>query len=427
MRRSVPQCDKFVDLLHSPSAMKRAAVTVLVLLRHGLGLLIPRRGPLSRRAARATRDAFAELGPTYVKLAQLIASSPGLFPEVLADELRTLLDQAPPVPPGEIERLVRDDLGAPFARFDPVPLACASIAQVHAAELPDGTEVVVKVQRPGIRPLLAQDVRILGVLARIVERVSRTGRMASPVAVVEDFAETLERELDFVTEARSMDRYRADLAGRDGIRVPRVEWDLTTERVLTMERVHGHAIDDVRARGDRPEVFEAALRLGVLTWLEAALVHGFFHGDSHAGNLMVDGEGNLVILDFGICGELDDHTREILCRGLPALIMGGDYRTLATAVYELGAVLEPGDLDQSAADIAEIVGPILGQPLSEISYGEVLVDIVRIGTRYEVRLPRELVLVAKQLLYFERYAKLIAPDWNILADPTLLTALAPAA
>jgi len=154
--------------------------------------------------------------------------------------------------------------------------------------------------------------------------------------------------------------------------------------------------------------------------MEAALQHGFFHGDVHAGNLMLDTDGNIVFLDFGICGNLDDATRDIVRTGLPALLIDKDFQTVATAIYEMGAVLRPADLEQSARDIAEIVEPILGRPLSEISYGEVLIDIVRIGTRYEVRLPRELVLVAKQMLYFERYAKLMAPDWNILNDPDLI-------
>lgn len=134
---------------------------------------------------------------------------------------------------------------------------------------------------------------------------------------------------------------------------------------------------------------------------------------------MVDTDGNIVFLDFGICGTLDNTTRDIIRSGLPALLVQRDFHAVAEAIYQMGAVLGPADLDQSARDIAEIVEPVLDRPLSEISYGEVLVDIVRIGTRYEVRLPRELVLVAKQLLYFERYAKLIAPDWTILDDPEL--------
>ena len=362
-----------------------------------------------------------------MKLAQLIASSPGLFPEVLSDELRSLLDRVPPVPPADVEHVVRRELGAGpeevFARFDPIPLASASIAQVHTATLHDGSDVVVKVQRRGIRARVGADLRILAGAAQLLERISARGRMANPIAVVEDFAATLAHELNFVLEGRAMERFAENLnvfGANEGVRVPQVYWRYTTPRVLTMERIYGHSIDDTDAL--RATGFDLAelLKRGVRAWMEAALQHGFFHGDVHAGNLMVDTDGNIVFLDFGIVGQLDDRTKDIIRNGLPALLVEGDFAEVAKSIYDLGAVLKPVDLDQASADIAEIVEPILAKPLSEISYGEVLIDIVRIGTRYEVRLPRELVLVAKQMLYFERYAKLMAPDWNILDDPELI-------
>ena len=407
---------------------RRAGTTAAVLARRAAGVVRQRQsGPRAQVVARELRAAFAELGPTYVKLAQLIASSPGLFPEVLSDEFRSLLDRVPPIPAAQVEQTVAEELGAPaaeiYASFDPEPLASASIAQVHAAELTDGTEVVVKVQRPGIRDRLAADLQILLVLARLLERTSAKGRMANPVAVVDDFATTLSEELNFVVEARSMETFASNLRAygkNDDIRVPAVCWEFTTPRVLTMERVHGYKIDDLAALGATGWDLPGALKKGVRAWMEAALEHGFFHGDVHAGNLMLDTDGRVVFLDFGIVGRLDARTKGIIRTGLPALLVHGDFQAVAKAIYEMGAVLRPADLEQSSRDIAEIVEPILGKPLSEISYGQVLVDIVRIGTRYEVRLPRELVLVAKQMLYFERYAKLMAPDWNILNDPELI-------
>jgi len=407
---------------------RRAARTGVVLSRHG-ARFARRIGREDRGAAGANelRRAFEELGPTYVKLAQLIASSPGVFPDVLADEFRACLDEVPPVSASDVIDVITAELGAHpdelFARFERTPLASASIAQVHAAELLDGTDVVVKVQRPGITPFLRADLAILERLAVGLERVSSKGRMANPVAVVEDFATTLAQELNFVTEARSMERFATNLrafGANDGVRVPAVHWPLTTPRVLTMERIHGYKIDDLARLGATGWDLAGALKRGVRAWMEAALQHGFFHGDVHAGNLMLDTDGTIVFLDFGICGTLDDATRDIVRSGLPALLIDKDFKTVATAIYEMGAVLRPADLEQSARDIAEIVEPILGRPLSEISYGQVLIDIVRIGTRYEVRLPRELVLVAKQMLYFERYAKLMAPDWTILNDPELI-------
>ena len=410
------------------AVLRRAGRTGVVLARHSARFA--RRARHERRSAAAAneaRQAFEELGPTYVKLAQLIASSPGLFPDVLADEFRACLDQVPPVPIDDVIGVITSELGdhpdALYRSFDRTPLASASIAQVHAAELLDGTEVVVKVQRPGIGPRLRADLTILNRLAHVLERTSAKGRMANPVAVVEDFAATLSQELNFVVEARAMERFGANLRAygtNNGVRVPAVHWPLTAPRVLTMERIHGYKIDDLARLGATGWDLAGALKRGVRAWMEAALQHGFFHGDVHAGNLMLDTDGDIVFLDFGICGALDDATRDIVRTGLPALLIDKDFQAVATAIYEMGAVLRPADLEQSARDIAEIVEPILGRPLSEISYGQVLIDIVRIGTRYEVRLPRELVLVAKQMLYFERYAKLMAPDWAILNDPDLI-------
>ena len=407
----------------------RAAATGAVLVRHGARLVRRRREPTGRAqvAAEELRAAFAELGPTYVKLAQLVASSPGLFPQVLADEFRSLLDQVPPISYDAVSQVIVEELGATpedvFARFDEVPLASASIAQVHAARLTDGEEVVVKVQRPGIRARLEGDLRILMRIARLLERTSAKGRMANPIAVVEDFAATLTEELNFVSEGRAMEAFDQNLRAfgkNDDVRVPSVRWALTTPRVLTMERINGYKIDDLVELQATGWDLAGALKKGVRAWMEAALEHGYFHGDVHAGNLMLDTDGKVTFLDFGIMGRLDAKTKEIIRHGLPALLVHGDFKEVAKAIYEMGAVLNPADLDESARDIAEIVEPILGKPLSEISYGQILVDIVRIGTRYEVRLPRELVLVAKQMLYFERYAKLMAPDWNILDDPDLI-------
>ena len=410
-----------------PREARRALSTGRLLAR--AALQTARRGPQHRsaRGSAALRASFEELGPTYVKLAQLIASSPGLFPDVLADELRACLDSVPPVPYDDIVAVIDADLGAHhdhlFASFDRHPIASASIAQVHAATLYDGTEVVVKVQRPGIAGVVDSDLRILLKLAQGLDKVSAKGRMANPVAVVEDFATTLSEELNFIVEARAMERFGdllATSASGERVRVPSVHWELTSPRVLTMERIHGYKIDDLAALEAKGWDLAGSLKRGVRAWLEAALEHGFFHGDVHAGNLMLDTEGDIVFLDFGICGSFDDETRDIVRRGLPALLVSGDFEAVAQAIFDMGAVLNPVSLEESAKDIAQIVEPILGRPLSEISYGEVLIDIVKIGTRYEVRLPRELVLVAKQLLYFERYAKLMAPDWAILADPELL-------
>ena len=417
--------------VRSERELRRAASTLAILLRRALraGRLIAGGRPRSAVAARELRRAFEELGPTYVKFGQIIASSPGLFPDVLSEEFRACLDSVPPAPIDEIRRVIVEDLGGDpeglFEDFDLDPLASASIAQVHAARLKTGEDVVVKVQRPHIGDRLSADLRILRRVARLVALTS-TGRMANPVAVVDDFATTLAEELDFTLEGRYMEEFERNLhafGNNELVRVPKVHWDHTSPRVLTMERIHGYKIDDWSELVSTGWDLEELLKRGVRAWMEGALVHGLFHGDVHAGNLMVDAAGRVVFLDFGIMGRLDDHTREVIRRGLPALLINGDYQEVAKAVYEMGAILKPRDLEESSRDIAEIVKPLLGKPLGEISYGEMLVDIIRIGTRYDVRLPRELVLVSKQMLYFERYAKMAAPDWAIVGDPELISFL----
>ncbi|MGH9022559.1 MAG: ABC1 kinase family protein [Acidimicrobiia bacterium] len=408
--------------------LRRVGTTSRVVVRNAWPILRSRKAPdLTRRAAVAARRAFIELGPTYVKLAQVIGSSPGLFPEVLSDELRLLLDQVPPDSYESIAQVIREDLGASpsalYAELDPEPLASASVAQVHAARLHSGEQVVVKVQRPAIVERIRSDLRIMRLVARLLERSSAQGRMANPVAVIEDYATTLSEELNFVLEARSMEAFEANLrrfGDNQTIRVPAVDWPLTTPRVLTMERIWGYKLDDLPSLTAAGFDLPATLKRGVRAWMEGAFEHGLFHGDVHAGNLLIDTEGRGVFLDFGIMGRLDARVRRIMRRGVPALIAFGNFKEVAIALYRLGAAPAAANLDEAASAVAEVLGPLRDAPLSQISYGDLLADIVRVGLRFQIRLPRELVLIMKQFIYFERYAKLMAPDWNIMADPDIV-------
>lgn len=408
--------------------LARGAATARILGRHGLRLLVERapEQTVSARAATELREAFTELGPTYVKLAQLVASSPGLFPQVLAEELRGLLDNAPPVPGSEVRSVLLAELGAPpeelFATFDAEPLAAASIAQVHAATLLDGRDVVVKVQRPGIHDRVDADLQLLAQAARLLSRTS-LARFADTPGMVEDAAATLRGELNFVREARSMEHFgrllTADASTR-GVRVPAVEWPLTTARVLTMERIRGTVVDDLRL-ADAHDVVEL-LRRGVGAWLRELLRSGFFHADVHAGNLMVDDDGNVVFLDFGAVGQLPSAARAGLRDTLPALLFRSDYDSAARLLGELtGDTALP--FEAIAADLASTIAPQLAEPCP--SYGQLLISVLRVGARHGAAAPRDLVLVGKQLLYFERYVRLLAPDWSLLTDPLLADVLLP--
>ena len=370
-----------------------------------------------------------DLGPPFMKLSQLVASSPGLFPPPISEELRVLLDAAPPEPWDDIRRVVEEGLGAPvetlFASVEPEPLAAASIAQVHGATLHDGTRVVIKVRRPGVDRRFRTDLRLLRVIARLAARFSSYARVLNPVAIVDDVVVTLREELDFVREADSMERFSANLrafGSNEIIYVPKVHRELTCATVLTMERIDGIKVDDLLNLQLTGLDLTALLKAGVRAWIEAAVEHRFFHGDVHAGNLMLDGQGRVVFLDFGIMGELDEVTRDIVKRGVLALLYHRDFREVTECLAELGAHLGAENVDQekAAAAIGRLALPVLDKPISEIDYRDLFTRAVRGAARHGVQVPRSLVLLTKQILYFERYAKLVAPDYDILADTFLI-------
>lgn len=418
-----------------PTDAARLAEIVVVLARNGLVTVSRRGGALAVRPRRqapravavALRRSFADLGPTYVKFGQLVASSPGLFPAFLATEFRRLLDAVPPESPAKIRRVIERELGYGvdelFAMFDDAPVAAASVAQVHRAMLVDGTEVAVKVRRPNLRGRIEQDLRLLRVLASVLARAGALGETLNPTAIVDDLADTIRAELDFRGEAAAMAEFADNLACHESNErcvVPRPIEGMVAERVLVMTYVEGTPVDDgttLRAAGHD---LEDLVRSGVRAWLGGALEHGLFHGDVHAGNLFVTPAGEIAFLDFGIMGRLDDRTRLVLRRALPALLVDGDFATVVRAVFDLGAATEPVDLAQATADVRDLLEPIATKPLAEISYGELLGHILTVATRYHVVLPRELVLVVKQLLYFERYAKELAPNYRLLADQRIL-------
>lgn len=439
--RNDPGADRSptIDLRRlSPFDGGRLVEVLLTMARHGL-IAVVRRGPLlvihpgelaPQTMAVGLRHAFVDLGPTYVKLGQLIASSPGLFPGVLSDEFRKLLDSVPAQPADRIHAVIERDLGAPmgllFSRFDDEPVAAASIAQVHRAVLADGREVAVKIRRPQLRRTIERDLRLLKLLAGVLGRLGPLGAVANPQAIVDDFATTLRSELDFRNEAAALVRFSHNLRLNPSNRrvvVPRPIEGLATRRVVVMTYIDGTPIDDVDVLRRQGHDLEEVLRCLVRAWVESALVHGEFHGDVHAGNLMVTPAGEVAMLDFGIMGRLDERVRGVLRKTLPALVVERDFQLAVQGIFELGIADRVPDMASAAADVEALVTPLLERNLADISYGELFAQVVRVATRYHVRLPREFVLVVKQLVYFERYGKQLAPDYPILADPAVLSHL----
>ncbi len=379
--------------------------------------------PLTR--PRLLRLFFEDMGPTFLKFGQIIASSSGMFPDAYVKEFQKVLDRVRPFSFAEVQEILEAELGAERARqlvdIEPKPLASASIAQVHGAQLRDGTKVVLKVQRPGIAARTRADMKIMRFMARFVARFRQNAELANPVGVVEDFAKTLSEELDFSKEAANLDRFNEIMRelGHKNIRAPVPHHEFTTPRVLVMERFFGLRVDrfdEIRARGIDGET---KLVEGLRAWFQCVVFYGFFHGDVHAGNLMLLDDDDVGFLDFGIVGRFGEKERWQVTDYMIAFSTG-NYRRLAEIIVEMAGAPPKLDLEKFAADLGETYRPLLTLSFGEVNYAEFLPGIQRTATRHRMKMPNEFILITKQLLYFDRYAKSLAPKLNVFTDPRLV-------
>ncbi|WP_067478423.1 ABC1 kinase family protein [Nocardia amamiensis] len=388
------------------------------------------------RAGRRTRrevladgvvDAFERLGPMFVKLGQLIASSSGAFPRELSDACLRCLDDVPPFPAAAARRIVEQDLGRPideiFAEFDDVPLSAASVAQVHAGVLADGREAVVKVQRPGIARRMIVDLRAALVLAKLLERRSEHARIANAVGVVHDLYEVTVAELNFLVEADNQSRVRTNLGAfgdNTEVVVPEVYWELCGPRTIGMQRLRGVPLDQFDVVGAHADP-ELLIRRLVKVWLEGVTVHGLFHGDVHAGNLWLLQDGKLAMLDFGIVGTMSPPWRAMVRAMFYASAFDGDFTPVATALRELDLFAEQSSDDTAIGrQLAIVLGPILSGELARLDLKTITSALLDFGKRRGVAGPEQLILMGKQLGYFERYAVALAPGWQLGRDLYLL-------
>ena len=378
------------------------------------------RRPHSRAGiSRRLRRAFGRLGSSYVKLGQIISGGEGLFPDELVSEFKQLRDRVPPESFDDVRAVVEVDLGGRledlFASFDEVPIAAASIAQVHAARLVTGEEVVVKVQRPQVAQLFRDDIAALSWLApRLIGRIPVTA-LANPPALVELFAETVIEELDFRLEAENMLDIANVLArtGQRGIIVPRPHPTMVTRRVLVMERLRGFAYDDVESMHAAGIDTHAMLQAGLIASLEGALIFGVFHGDLHGGNIVVQPDGRTALFDFGITGRLDEPQRLAFLR---LLVLGttGDVRGQLAALRDLGAFPPDVDLDLVIADL-DLDGPV--KDPAQMSADELVREMREITKKllgYGARAPKELMLFVRTMMFLNSATAILAPDLDML-------------
>jgi ubiquinone biosynthesis protein len=389
----------------------------------GWALVERRRTRVESRAglSRRLRRAFEKLGPSYIKLGQILSSGEGLFPQELVDEFRLLRDRVPAESFDVVRRIIEEDLGRQldtvFASIDPVPLAAASIAQVHAARLRTGESVVIKVQRPTVADVVRRDLAAMSWLAPLLVGRIPVAALANPPALVELFAETIVEELDFRLEAQNMldvARVLAD-AGQKALVVPRPHPRLVTRRVLVMERLDGFRwgdADSMRAAGIDTE---AVLRAALIAFLEGALLHGVFHGDLHGGNLFVQPDGRVALVDFGITGRLTEVQRLALLR-LVMTASAADIPGQITALRDLGAL--PADTDVAAVivDLGLDRPPIDPTTLSAEELTTELKAITTALLGYGARMPKELMLYVKDMVFLDGAMASMAPNVDVLAE-----------
>jgi ubiquinone biosynthesis protein len=384
-----------------------------------------RRGGSASRAdlSRRLREAAERLGPTYIKLGQIISSGEGLFPEELVEEFKRCRDQVPPEPFHVVRRVVEHDLGQPlesvFSSFAREPLAAASIAQVHGARLLSGEDVVVKVQRPSVDRLVHSDLRVMAWLAPFLVGRIPIAALANPPALVELFAETITEELDFRLEAANMldvARIFAELDQR-GYVVPRPHPRLVTPRVLVMERLEGFSFDDVAGMRDAGVDTTAVVRTGMIGFMEGAMLYGVFHGDLHGGNLFVLPDSRVALLDFGITARFSPRKQNAFLRLIVGATMN-DLHGQVTALRDLGALPADTDVDAVIADLGLDRAPLDPTTLTpEEMVGEIQ-RVVKALLAYGARMPKELMLYIKNLVFLDGAIASLAPDLDIFAEIT---------
>jgi len=380
-----------------------------------------------RRASRGARLRLAleELGPIFVKFGQAVSTRRDLLPPDIADELAKLQDRVPPFPGAIARQLIEQAYGRAltevFASFEESPLAAASIAQVHAARLPGGAEVVVKVLRPGMRAMIERDLEVLHALADLAQRYSREGRRLRPRELVAEYQKTVLDELDLMREAANASQLKRNFAGSELLYVPEVYWDYCRNDVMVMERINGVPISDLaRLKAAGTNIRELAEN-GVRIFFTQVFRHNFFHADMHPGNIFVlvddPRRPRYAAVDFGIVGTLDPRDQHYLAENFMA-VFERDYRRVAQLHLESGWVPPGTRIDEMESAVRTVCEPILDRPLKDISFGRILLRLFEISRRFNMQIQPQLMLLQKTLLNVEGLGRDLYPDLDVWSTAT---------
>ncbi len=364
------------------------------------------------------RMAFEELGPTFVKLGQVLSMRSDLLPEAFLEEFKKLQDNVQPLPFPVIREAVERELGRTlndaYAEFDEAPLAAASIGQVHKAILHSGEKVVVKVQRPEIARAIQNDIGLLALIATALERYVPETRIIGPKVIVEEFFRTLTWELDFKVEANNMQKMAENLAVFPEVAIPKVYKHISTQKVLTQERFEGIRVNDIAAIDAAGIDRKHIVAVGARAFFKAIMIDGVFHGDLHGGNLFVLPGNRLGMIDFGIVGRLSEKSRDQLASMVMSLVTE-DYENLCYQYAELGSAGPSIDFDGFTREVRNTLSPYMGLSLSEINAGKILIEATKIATKYDIKVPGDWMLVFKAIVTVEGMGRTLDPDFDLLS------------
>jgi len=366
------------------------------------------------------REALEDLGPIFIKFGQMLSTRKDLLPESIAEELVSLQDRVPPFDGLEARKIIEQAYGESiddlFDEFDNTPLASASVAQVHTAKLKDGKDIVVKVLRPNVLPVIERDIAILKIIAKLAERYSKDARRLRAIEIVEDYEKTILDELDLMREAANASQLRRNFEHSKELYIPEIYWDYTRRNVIVMERIHGVSmagIEQMKASGVN---MQRLSELGVEIFFTQVFTHNFFHADMHPGNLFVDTTDierpKYIAVDFGIVGTLSPDDQRYLAENFLAFFKR-DYNRVAQLHVDSGWVPEGTRVDEFESAIRSVCEPIFERPLKDISFGQLLLRLFQTARRFDMEVQPQLVLLQKTLLNIEGLGRQIYPDLDL--------------
>lgn len=376
--------------------------------------------------AQLLKEAFEQMGVTYIKLGQFIASTPSIFPRQYVLAFQDCLDQTTPVPFAEILAVLReefsqvDDLEQIFSYIDPKPLASASIAQVHKAVLTDGRQVALKVQKPKVATIIHTDLSVLHGGFWLVEKLMPSMKAANLAPILAEIRARMMMETDFIAESRHIERFLGFLkqTGNTKIIAPTVHQNLSTKRVLTMDLLVGKSlVDETLGLASNAEHAKQVMSDVLDTWFLSLMMTGEFHADLHAGNLMMLDDGRIAFLDFGLVGQIEPKSLQA-CFALVQSLQISDYQGMARAMVEIGMTHDKVDIDRLGADLYSMLGKV-GKNNQPESLNAMMLELAEIGKRHGIHFPRDFALLLKQLLYFDRFMVTLAPEMTLFEGERL--------